>query len=129
MKWLLLLLLLAPISATAQLPDAPKPKVHKFYDKPGKILLGSAAALAAADVGQSCHYMANGGYEMRTALNPWPAKNCGMLSVQLFGQVAIQEGVAYFLHRTGHHKLERVTRFFSMEENVYGIIYTRKHQY
>jgi hypothetical protein len=112
MRFLIFLLLVCPCMA----------QEHKFYDRIGKLELAGDLAMAAADSAQTCHNLATGGHEymLRT-------QNCAKVNIALFGQVAIQEGVAYFLHRTGHHKIERVARLFSIEENARGIAYSAKH--
>jgi hypothetical protein len=94
---------------------------HRFYDKPAKVLLVSAVALAAADTAQTCRNLARGGQE-----HGMPASNCAQANFFLFGQVAVQEGVAYLLHRTGLHGLERVSRLFSISLNTKGLIQSKQ---
>jgi hypothetical protein len=109
--------------------DAPKPKLdapeHKFYDRVGKIELGAAVAVAGFDAAQTCHGMITDPAHTRELGSP--AQHCAPLTLLLGAQVAVQEGVAYLLHRTHHHKIERVVRFFSIYENTKGIVYSQRH--
>jgi len=111
---------------TIALPDAPKPKLdfqeHHFYDIPGKILFGTALTVAAFDTAQTCHNLATGGHE------DWlSTRHCSQATLIIMGQVAAQESLAWVLHRTHHHKLERLIRFFTIEEDTRGIIYSKEH--
>lgn len=140
MKRLILALILslaifAPVRAQQTLPDAPTAKAgwtnaplsplrsvqlggpagHQFYDKPGKVLALSALGAALADSGITCYNLHNGQGEYST-----PSQNCAGVTAWLVGQVAVQEGAAYFLHRRGHHLAERAVRFISIQANVRG---------
>src|SRR5882762_5031206 len=124
---LLALLLCSPAHAKERsaLPDAPVAKVtseHRFYDKPGKILFTSALTVAAADAAQTCYFLQHGGKE-----DYLPTQHCPQVSLFIFGEVAAQEALAYFWHKTGHHKLERLTRFISIVDNTSGIVHSKRH--
>ena len=113
-----------------ELPDMPKPKPvetyvapeHKFYDRQAKIELAAAITMAAFDIAQTCHNLANGGREYFL-----PTQSCAKTNALLFGQVAIQELIVYGLHRHGHHKLERYARLFTVGANLEGVIYSKAH--
>ena len=120
----LVCLLLMPIPAWA-LPDAPVAKStaeHRFYDRPGKLLLTAALTAAATDTAQTCRNLARGGREVFL-----PTQSCPQVNLFLFGEVLAQEGVAYLLHRHGRHKLERLIRLASITDNVSGLVYSRRH--
>ena len=92
-------------------PEALKPKpVHAFYDRPGKILLASDFKAASFDSAISCRNLSTGGREWSL-----PSQSCSGITGILMGQVVAQEGFVFFLHKTGHHKLERAARFFTIE--------------
>lgn len=110
------------LAAGAVAPVAPANSVHRFYDHPAKIELAVATSAAAFDIGQTCHNLATGGREV------WlPTQHCPQITLVLLGSVAAQEGIAYMFHRTGHHKLERLIRLFTIEENTRAIIYSKQH--
>lgn len=125
-----------------ELPDAPQPKpntavdftvierpkvrfdrpVHKFYDKTAKIELGVNAALFAIDAGQTCHNLANGGHE-----DVLPTQSCAGAIGIMAGLHGGQEVLAWVLHKTGHHKLERIARLYMTEAHVQAIAYSKAH--
>lgn len=110
------------LAAGAVAPVAPAKPVHAFYDRPAKIELAVASIAVAFDTAQTCHNLANGGREI------WlPTQHCPQVTLLLLGQVAAQEGLAYVFHRTGHHKLERLIRLVTIEENTRAIIYSKQH--
>jgi hypothetical protein len=112
------------IEAPKPKPDAIRPE-HRFYDRVGKIELGVAIGAAAFDAAQTCHGMITD--PAHTVELGSPTQHCAPLTLMLGAQVAVQEGVAYFMHRTHHHKIERVVRLFSIYENTKGIVYSAKH--
>lgn len=110
------------LAAGAVAPVAPAKPVHHFYDHPAKIELAIATTSAAFDIGQTCHNLANGGREY------WiPTQHCPQITLLVLGGVAAQESLAYVFHRTGHHKLERLIRLVTIEENTRAIIYSKQH--
>lgn len=112
----LMLMLLAPL---AYGQDMPKP--HAFYDRTGKIEFGAALTAASADSAMTCKNLANGGTE-----SGLPTNHCPQVNLFLFGQVAGQEAIAYLFHRTGHHKLERLARFYTISQNTRGFVYSSR---
>lgn len=114
------MILHAAVLAAAFVTHSPAP-VHRFYDKPAKIELTASLSLAAFDMGQTCHNLATGGREY------WMTQSCaGDIGIVL-GVHAAQEGLAYLLHRTGHHHLERFTRLYTIQAHVRGILYSKQH--
>jgi hypothetical protein len=95
---------------------------HKFYDRPAKIELIAAVTLNAADNLQACHNLARGGREAYL-----PSQTCSGVTALLGAQLIAQELAAYWLHRMHRHKLERCIRFFTIEGNVQGLIYSKMH--
>lgn len=98
----------------------PKP-VHKFYDRPAKIELTVAIGAAAFDMAQTCHNLANGGREQ------FMTQSCAKNNLIEAGLLGAQELAAYTLHRTGHHKLERLVRLYSTVDSTIGIVYSKQH--
>jgi len=103
------LIVLGGYSARAQqftLPDAPSQ--HKFFDRQNAIAFGTLAGLVAAD-SVTTQRLTNSG-RAREANPIWRP----MVRQGWQGQMAASAlgfgsavGVAYALHTTGHHKLER----------------------
>lgn len=103
----------------------PSVRLHAFYDRPAKVELAAAIAFDAADTIQTCHNLAAGGHEYNTAL----PQSCGGIAAALAGEVAAQELVAYALHRLHWHKLERVARFYTIEQNAQGLAFSIREPY
>ena len=87
------------------LPDAPS---HRFLDKPNKIRLGILAGLVTAD-GITTHNVIahHNGSEVNPLARPLVMQGgAGQAAASVLGFGA-SLGTSYFLHRTGHHRLER----------------------
>lgn len=97
-------------------------KPHTFYDRPARIELGAAIVAASVDTGITCKNLANGGREL------WlPTQRCRNVGLILVGQVAGQELVVFALHKLKIHKLERLGRLYTIEENTHGIEFSLRH--
>jgi hypothetical protein len=95
---------------------------HPFYDRFAKLELAAAGTLAATDSAITCRFLARGEREMNL-----PTQSCaGMVGFQLAFYGA-GEGISFLLHRTGHHKLERLPRLYLGSSNAYGIAFTARH--
>lgn len=95
---------------------------HKFYDRPAKLELVAWGIVGGADLGQTCHALANGWQE------DWiPTQRCvGLVAVSL-GAIAVVELVSWALHRHGHHRLERLPRLAGIGFNAAGLVYSGRH--
>lgn len=123
MRILVLLFLAAPCWAA---PDAPVAKIpvehHRFYDRFAKVELAGAGSIAAADSVITCRFLARGQREMNL-----PTQSCaGMVGLQV-GFYGAGEGLSFLLHRTGHHKLERLPRLYLAYGNASGIVFSARH--
>lgn len=120
-----MILHVALVAASVLTRPAPVPKwvqeLHKFYDKPAKIELALASSAAAFDMGQTCHNLATGGREY--ALTQSCSKNVGITT----GILGAQELLALGLHKTGHHRLERLARLWSTPNNLEGAVRSKLH--
>lgn len=106
MKLLISTLLLLTVSVAAQeLPDAP----HKFMDRQNVILFSSVAAVRALDV-HSTHYMLERG-NRETILPNAIATNDAAMSAYSALAVASHIYACRWLHKTGHHRMERVMSY------------------
>lgn len=125
--------------APLKMPPAERP-THHFYDRTAKIELGAAVALDAYDNAQTCRTLSVTGPKYIISGNMFldigptkghesglPTQSCAGATALLTAQLAGQELVAYLLHRTNHHKIEKFVRFFSIEGNTQGIIQSALH--
>jgi len=104
-------------------PDAPGPTVepawtvfstpprraeqHKFWDKENRILFAASGALSAADFAVTRANLQSGGRDMNPVVRFFGPSTAG-LAVNFAGETVGVIGVSYLLHRTGHHRLERL---------------------
>lgn len=116
-KYLLAFLFLASSVSGQVLPDTPKPKVHKFFDKPAKIEFVTWGLVGGADVGQTCYNLNHGGREVLV-----PTQSCrGILAYSALA-VGVVVGTKYLLHKTGHHKIEQFVLPVAIAGNSAGLI-------
>ncbi len=100
---------------------------HRFWDRENRILFATTGALAAADFCATRANLASGGRE----LNPVT----GLLSGStpgLAANFALEAGsvmaVSYLFHRTGHHKLERLTTIVNIGASAAASGYSFSHR-
>ena len=96
--------------AAQELPEKPRPQEHRFFDKTNKVLFTGLVVTRALDYHSTYAMLKNGGVE-----SPWSRGGVGNLvkskpgfAVFQAASVGATMGVAYWLHRKGHHRWERV---------------------
>ena len=84
--------------------------------------------LEAVDMGITHHNLSLGGKE----LNPMGKALCESGTPGQFvffgGRTAGVAAISYFLHRTGHHKLERAFMVLASADSAYGVTYSFAHR-
>jgi hypothetical protein len=92
--------------APPPLVDAPKAAGrHNFWDGENKLLFSGVAVFRALDYASTQNFMARGREE--TLLPDDVAKNKAGLAALEAAATGASIGLSYWMHRTGHHKLER----------------------
>jgi hypothetical protein len=101
---------LEPGFVNSATPSQPLPRAtsHRFWDRKNRILFASVAAASTLDFAVTYSNLQNGGKELNPVTRLFTA-NTGTLALNFVGETAGVMGVSYFFHRTGHHKLERLT--------------------
>jgi hypothetical protein len=107
--------------------QAPKPALHgQFYS--GKLtrytLLAEGAAWSA-DMAYTCNNLSPH-HGLRGHEDWLPANTCGQVLAITAGFHVAGEGLAYLLHRSGHHKLEQVPRWYLTFGNAAGAVYSSR---
>lgn len=93
---------------------------HRFFDKPARFSLGASAAVFATDAVNSCR---TPGHE------EWlPVQSCYGISLWMAGNVAQQVGASWLLHKTHHHRLERIAEVVGATGSALGIAFTIKNR-
>ncbi len=93
---------------------------HKFWDKKNVALFTGVAASRALDYTSTRHFRARG-------VDEWLLTNSIVDNKPLFigiegGGTAVSMAVAYWLHRTGHHRLERWVSIIHIGVGTFGAI-------
>jgi hypothetical protein len=92
------------------------PEQHKFFDKQQMIALYVHAGVRTADTINTCHSIANGATEV------WiPTQSCAGIAAWQAGSVGLALGVGWLFHKTGHHKLERITPWVGTGASAAGL--------
>jgi hypothetical protein len=104
-----------------------EPGAHKFWDKPNLALFSASAAFSAADFAVTWTNLQNGGRELNPVVRIF-GKSAPGLALNFAGETAGVIGVSYFLHKTGHHKLERIVSLANIGASAGAIGYGLAHR-
>ena len=117
----------APASAIQpeQLPAAPEG--HKFWDRENKILFASTAAAAAADFAVTYQNLQSGGKELNPITRVFAGSTAG-LAANFVGETSGVVGLSYLFHKTGHHRLERLTPGVNLGASAFAVAYGLSHR-
>ena len=116
---------IAPETSKSFLPEAPSQ--HKFWDRENKLLFTTVAVFSAGDFAVTHMNLANGGQELNPIVRPF-AGNTGTLAANFVGQTAGIVATSYFWHKTGHHRLERMTPALNVAASAFAVAYGMSHR-
>jgi hypothetical protein len=100
---------------------------HRFWDNQNRALFATVAALGAADFCVTRANLANGGRELNPITGVLSGSTPGLaanFALETSGVV----GVSYFFHKTGHHKLERLTSLVNIGASSGAVAYDLAHR-
>ena len=120
----------APASpAVSSKIDAPSalPTEHRFWDRENKLLFGAVAASCAADFAVTNRNLQNGGRELNPITRVLSGSTAG-LAANFAGETAGVMGLSYFFHKTGHHRLERLTPLVNFGASAFAVSYGLSHR-
>ena len=103
------------------------PGQHRFWDRENLALFGAVAALSAADFAATRASLLNGGKELDPLTRPFGRSAAG-LAVNFAGETAGVIGLSHFFHKTGHHKLERLTSMINIGASTAAVAYDLTHR-
>ena len=118
----------APVIKTVQ-PQFPAQETprHKFWDRENCILFTGVAATSAADFAVTYSNLQNGGRELNPITRVFAGSTAG-LAANFAGETAGVIGLSYFFHKTGHHRLERVTSMVNISASSFAVGYGLSHR-
>jgi hypothetical protein len=120
----------APAPVAKSLPSNPVRAIseeHKFWDAKNTALFSTVAAFSAADFVVTHNNLSNGGRELNPLTRPF-AGSTAALAANFAGETAGVIGVSYMFHRTGHHKLERLTPIVNFGMSAFAVSYGLAHR-
>lgn len=136
-------ILCKPSSAQGPIPDAPQPSAeassfvsvspaespsqHRFWDKQNIALFSATAAINMADFAVTRSNLQSGGRELNPIVRLFGKSTAG-LAVNFAGETASMIGVSYFLHKTGHHRLERFASTIDIGGSAVAVAYGLTHR-
>jgi hypothetical protein len=92
----------------AQPQSPPAAPSHRFWDRENRLLFASVAASNSLDFAVTYSNLQDGGKELNPVTRLFTGSTA-TLALNFVGETAGVMGVSYFFHRTGHHRLERLT--------------------
>jgi hypothetical protein len=110
---------------TVSLPEAPAQ--HRFWDTENRALFTTVAVLSAADFALTRSILQNGGKELNPVTRFFSGSTAG-LAVNFAGETVGVIGLSYLFHKTGHHRLERVTPMLDIGASGFAVIYDLNHR-
>ena len=117
----------APIAYTPVISRREALAPHHFWDRKNTILFASVAALGAADFCITRANLQNGGRELDPVTRAFGGGTRG-LALNFSAETASMIGLSYFFHKTGHHKLERLTSVTNIGASGTAVAYDLAHR-
>ena len=120
---------LPAIEHTSTFVSLPQPAAieHKFWDRENKVLFFTATALNGADFAITRSNLQSGGQELNPVVRFFGRSTAG-LAVNFVGETAGVVSLSYFLHKTGHHKLERWVSVVNISSSAGAVSYGLAHR-
>ena len=119
----------APMAASPVRPySLPETLNHpRFWDKQNRILFSTVAALSAADFAVTRSNLQNGGKELNPVTRLFSGSTAG-LAINFAGETAGIVGISYYLHKTGHHRLERMAPLVNIGTSAFAVGFDLGHR-
>jgi len=115
-----------PVSSLADAPTNPEGS-HKFWDRKNKALFLAAAALNTADFAVTRSNLENGGQELNPVVR-FLGTSTPALALNFAGETAGVVSLSYFLHKTGHHKMEHLVSYVNIASSASAVSYGLAHR-
>lgn len=87
------------------LPQAPEASPHRFWDRTNVLLFSGVAVFRGLDYASTRNFMARGRQEILLP-DDVVDNSAGFASLEA-AAVATSVGLSYWMHRSGHHRIER----------------------
>ena len=100
---------------------------HKFWDRKNYLLFATVTSLSAADFVLTRDNLQHGGCELNPVTRVF-GRSTPALAANFAGQSAAVIGAAYFFHKTGHHKLERMVSMVNAGASAAAVSFDLAHR-
>jgi hypothetical protein len=105
-------------AATTTLPSAPEAPTHRFWDRTNILLFSGVAVFRGLDYASTRNFMARGREEI--LLPDDVVDNSAGFAALEAAATATSVGFSYWMHRTGHHKIERWISITHISVTAFG---------
>jgi hypothetical protein len=116
----------APVIAVERI-QLPKSDSHPFWDRHNRTLFIAVGGLAATDFYITHSNLANGGKELNPVTRVFAGSTAG-LATNFVLETGGVIGISYLFHRSGHHKLERLTSYLNIGSSTEAVVYSFSHR-
>lgn len=117
----------APTPVIAVTPERIKPVVHRFWDRENATLFVANGAIATTDFFVTRANLASGGQELNPVARVFTSST-PVLASNFALETAGVIGISYVFHKTGHHKLERLTSVVNLSASGGAVMYDLTHR-
>jgi len=104
--------------APPALPQAPEASVHPFWDRTNILLFSGIAVFRGLDYASTRNFMARGREEILLP-DDVVDNSAGFASLEA-AATATSIGLSYWMHRSGHHKIERWISITHISVTAFG---------
>ena len=116
----------ASIPAEIEPTVPPNPPMHAFWDHENILLFSGIAVVRGMDYASTRNFQARGRQEILLP-DAVVDNSAGFASLEAAGAMT-SVGISYIFHRTGHHKLERMTSFVNIGTSASAVGYSLSHR-
>ncbi len=95
---------------------------HRFWDPENRFLFAANAAFSAADFVVTRDNLRGGGQELNPVTRVFSGSSAG-LAMNFAGETAGVVGLSYFLHKRGHHKMERAVSMLNIGSSAAAVTF------
>jgi hypothetical protein len=108
--------------------NAPEPRAdHRFWDRDNLLLFSTVAGMSSADFAITNANIQSGGRELDPAARVFGTSTAG-LATNFAAETAGVIGISYLFHKTGHHRLERMTSVVNISASTFAVAYDIAHK-
>lgn len=104
------------------MPPREMSSTHRFWDNKNRALFATVAAFGVADFCVTRANLAGGGKELNPVTRVVGRSTPG-LAVNFSLEIGIVIGTSYLFHKTGHHRLERITSLANIGGSAGAVAY------